>query len=323
MKAITYAEYGSPEVLQLQDLPSPQPKAKEVLIRVKATSVNIVDCIFRAGYPYVSRLGAGLFRPSHPILGTDLSGVVEAVGEGVKKFKIGDEVFASTSPNTGAHAEYFSISEDGPIALKPVNMSFEDAAAVPYGALTALPFLRDTGKIKAADKVLINGAAGGVGMYAVQLAKYFGAEVTTTSSARNFELLQKLGADHLIDYHTEDFTQSKKQYDIIFDAVGKSSFGQAKHVLSPNGIYMTTVPTFGIMFQMLIASHFRKQKAKIAFTGLLDHASKEKDLIFLKELIESGKLIAIVDKAYPFEEVAEAHSYVEGGQKSGNVVLWL
>lgn len=319
MKAIIYNEYGSPEVLKLKDLVKPIPKDNEVLIKVKGTTVTAVDCIFRSGKQFFARLATGPSKPKLTILGSEFAGVIEAVGKDVKLFKVGDEVFGDT--NKGTYVEYICLSDDGALSLKPGALSFEEAAALPYGVLTALPFLRDNGKIKSGQKVLINGASGSVGSYAVQLAKYFGAEVTAVCGPSNVGLVSSLGADRVIDYSKEDFAKGKNTYDVIFDTVGKSSFSICKSSLKPGGIYLTTVISVRIMFQMLVSTKISSRKAVIAFTGLRKPEEKAKDLIFLKKLIEEGKVKPVIDRQYRFEQIPEAHQYVEKGHKKGNVVI--
>jgi NADPH:quinone reductase-like Zn-dependent oxidoreductase len=316
MKAIVYTKFGPPDVLQLKEVEKPTPKEDEVLIRVYATAVAAEDPGMRAS-PGLN----GLRKPKNPILGSYLAGEIEAVGIEVKRFKEGDQVFGSTFPAGGAYAEYICVPEKGALASKPVNMTYEEAAAIPNGGLTALPFLRDKGKIQSGQKVLINGASGAVGTAAVQLARYFGAEVTGVCSTTNLELVKSLGADKVIDYTKEDFTQTGQTYDIIFDAVGKSSFSRCKDSLTKSGIYLTTVPMPADILQMLWTSIAGDRKVRFAATGLRPASKKKKELIFLKELIEAGKIKAVIDRRYPLEQIAEAHRYVEKGHKKGNVVI--
>jgi NADPH:quinone reductase-like Zn-dependent oxidoreductase len=253
-----------------------------------------------------------------------LAGEIESVGKDVKRFRKGDQVYGFTGfRRLGAYAEYTCMPEKGAVAIKPVNMTYEEAAAIPNGGLTALPFLRDTGKIRGGQKVLINGASGAVGTAAVQLAKYFGAEVTGVCSTTNLELVKSLGADQVIDYTTEDFTKSGQTYDIIFDAVGKSSFLRCKGSLKQRGVYLATTPTLAHILQMLWTSMVGSKKAMFWNAGLKPSSEVVKDLIFLKELIEAGKVKSVIDRRYPLEQIAEAHSYVEKGHKKGNVVITL
>ena len=322
MKAIVCIKYGSPDVLQLKEIEKPIPKDNEVLMRVYATTVTAVDCTFRKGSPFISRFFTGLTKPKHPIQGTEFAGVIESIGKKVKIFQPGDQVFGTTSTGNGTYAEYICLSEEETLAIKPSNMTFEEAAGCD-GALTALPFLRDTGKIQNGQKVLINGASGSVGTAAVQLARYFGAEVTGVCSTTNLELVKSLGAHHVIEYTKEDFTKSGQTYDIIFDTVGKISFLRCKRSLKKNGIYLEAALTPMIIPQMLWTSMIGSKKAMIAFTGLRPPSERAKDLIFIKDLIEAGKIIPVVDKTYPLEQIAEAHRYVEKGHKRGNVVITL
>ncbi len=317
MKAVFYEKYGSPDVLQLRDVPKPVPENNEVCVKTHATAVSPADCAFREGKPLITRAFTGLRKP-RVILGAVLAGDVESVGKDVRQFKVGDPVFASSGTDFGALAEYKCLPENGTIAIKPSNMSYEEAAPVCDGALTALIFLMDKAKIQPGQKILINGASGSIGTYAVQLAKYFEAEVIGVCSTTNLDMVRSLGADSVIDYTKTDFTTEDVRYDIVFDTVGKRSFSDCRRVLKHGGLYLTTVPTATIFPQMLWTSFVGSKKAVFAATGLME--TKER-IMLLKDLIESDKIKTVIDRCYPLDEVAEAHRYVEKGHKKGNVVI--
>ncbi len=314
MKAIVYTKFGPPEVLHLQEVEKPTPKANEVLIKIVATTVVKEDPDMRASPGF-----NGFLKPKNPILGQELAGEVEAIGKDVTRFKPGDQVFGIDM--FGAYADYKCMPENGALAIKPANMSFEEAASVPNGALTALPFLRDKGNIQSGQTVLVYGASGSVGSAAVQLAKYYGAEVTGVCSTTNLEWVKSLGADQVIDYTREDFTKNSKTYDIIFDTIGKRSFSECKGSLTEEGIYLATVPTPAMMLQALWTAKSGSKKVRFAATGLRPASEKIKDLVFLAELIEAGKIKPVIDRCYPLEQIVEAHRYVKKGHKKGNVVI--
>jgi NADPH:quinone reductase-like Zn-dependent oxidoreductase len=322
MKAIVYPSYGSPDVLRVADVAKPSPRDNEVLIRIRAAAVTTTDVNLRGG-DKLMRLVFGLRKPKRPILGTEFAGEIEAVGKDVTRFKPGDQIFAATGAGFGAHAEYICLPEDGALAPKPANATFEEAAAICEGGMTALPFLRDTGKIRPGHTVLINGASGAVGSAAVQLAKHFGADVTAVCGPTNAEMVKSLGADSVIDYSREDFTRNGQTYDIIFDAVGKRSFSECKGSLKPGGVYMATVPSLALYAHVLWTTKFGNKKARVAATGLRSPGEKAKDLLVLKALVEAGELRPIIDAGYSMDRVAEAHRHVETGHKKGHVVMTL
>ena len=314
MKAIEYTKFGPPDVLQLQEVVKPIPKDNEVFIKIFATTVVKEDPDWRRSPGF-----NGFLKPRNPILGQEFAGEIEAVGKDVTHFKPGDRVFGIVM--FGAYAEYLCVPEDGAIAIKPASMSYEEAASIPNGTLTALPFLRDKGNIQNGQSVLIYGASGSVGTAAIQLARYFGTEVTGVCSTANLELVESLGADHVIDYTREDFTENDNTYDIIYDTVGKLSFSKCKGSLKNDGTYLTTVPTPGIMLQALWPAKSSGKKVKFLAAGLRSASKKVNDLDFLTELIEAGEIKAVIDRCYPLAEMAEAHHYVEKGHKKGNVVI--
>lgn len=317
MKAVVTTKYGSPEVLHYQDVPKPAPKDKEVLIKVRAASVGPSDTAFRKGDPFIVKLIYGLRKPKYDVMGTEFAGEIAGVGKEVTRLRVGDAVMGMSPHTFGAHAEYMVLAEREPLVMKSAGMSFEQAAALCDGGPTALTFIRDVAKVRAGQKVLVNGASGAVGSAGVQLAKYYGAEVTGVCSTANVEMVKALGADHVVDYTTTDFTKSAQRYDVIFDAVGKSSFGRCKRILTPNGIYMNTVPGLGLIFSLL-TTMFGRKKAKFATAGLVQNND---NLTFLRDLFDAGHLCPVIDRRYALSQAADAHRYVETGHKKGNVVV--
>jgi NADPH:quinone reductase-like Zn-dependent oxidoreductase len=323
MKAVVCIKYGAPDVLQLKEVEKPAPKGDEVLIRIYATTVTSADVRLRSStfgplFWLPARIAMGITGPRRTIPGGEFAGEVEAVGQDVKRFKEGDHVFGSNGFGRGANAEYICLPEEGTLAIKPANVTYEEAAAVPFGGFSALFFLRDKGKIQNGQKVLIIGASGSVGTASIQVAKYFGAEVTGVCSTTNLELVKSLGADKVIDYTQEDFTKSGETYDIIFDTVGKRSFSHCKDSLKQEGVYLSTLPTLPLLLQMMWTSRLGSKKAIYGIAP-----ERTEDLILLKELIEAGKIKSVIDRRYPLEQIAEAHGYVEKGHKKGNVVVTL
>jgi NADPH:quinone reductase-like Zn-dependent oxidoreductase len=321
MKAIVASGYGGPEVLELKMVDRPEPKANEVLVRVQATSATRADSMIRTGKPYFGRLMLGLTKPKNPIPGTGFAGIVEAVGADVDSLKEGDRVFGETALGFSTNAEYVAVPENGVILPMPENMSFTEATTFCDGHLTSINFLKEIANLQTGQKVLINGASGALGTAAVQLAKYYGAEVTGVCSTRNVGLARSLGADHVIDYTQEDFTRRRGEYDVIYDTVGKSSFRKAKHSLTDNGQYISPVLNFGLLLQMLRTSLFGRKKAKFAATGMKKEGELRSLLSELVEIFREGRLRTVIDRQFPLEKVAEAHLYIAGGHKKGNVVI--
>ena len=318
MKAVRFEKYGSPDVLQLKEVEKPAPAENQVLVKVQAASVNPLDWHRMRGTPFLARLDGGLRKPKNPKLGADVAGRVEAVGSNVTQFHPGDEVFGS---GVGSFAEYMCIRENV-IALKPANLSFEQAAAVPVVAFTALQGLRDTGHIQPGQTVLVNGASGGVGTFAVQLAKSFGAEVTGVCSTRNLDMVRSIGADHVIDYTREDFTRSGQLYDLIYDAVGNRSVSAYKRALKPQGrCVIAGFTTLSRLFEHIVVGAW-VSKTGDRKIGLMRTAEpNQNDLLFVKELLEAGKVVPVIDRCYPLSETAEAIRYLEAGHARGKVVI--
>ena len=328
MKAIGYTEYGPPDVLQLKEVEKPSPKDNEVLIRIQAVSVNYGDIVARNfgntparefNMPLLfwlpAKIAFGLNKPKKQILGNEFAGEIEAVGKDVTRFKQGAQVFAYSGQNMGAYAEYVCMPENGMVVIKPANMTYEEASVVPYGGIMALTHLRKV-EIKSGQKVLINGASGGIGSLAVQLAKNSGAEVTGVCGTPRLEFVKSLGADKVIDYTREDFTQNGEKYDLIYDILGRSSFPRCKGSLTNNGRYLLASFKTGDIWQMLRTKLSGSRKVICAIGS-----EKPEDLVYLKEIVEAGKIKSVIDRTYPLEEAAEAHRYVEKGHKKGHVVI--
>ena len=320
MKAIVYTKYGSPDVLQLKEVERPTPKEHEVLVKVQATSINATDWHLLTADIFLVRLNMGLFKPKNTILGCDIAGRVEAVGSGVTQFKPGDAVFGDNfGHNFGGFAEFLSASESD-LALKPANLSFEEAAAVPLAARTALQGLRDLGQIQSGQKVLINGASGGVGTFAVQVAKYYGAEVTAVCSTRNVDMARTLRADHIIDYTQEDFTQNGQKYDIILAVNGYHPIKAYQRALTPRGIYVMTGGSLSQFFEVMLQGPRMTKKEGQQFRALTLKPNP-KDLPLLKELLETCKIVPVIDKRYALSEVPDAFRYFGEGHAKGKVVI--
>lgn len=320
MKAIVYEKYGPPEVLHVQEVPKPTPKDNEVLIKVHATTVTSGDWRARSlnlpkGFGSMGRLFFGVSKPRQPILGTELAGDIEAVGKDVTKFKAGDQVFAFSGVGMGGYAEYKCMTEDGALAHKPANLTYDEAAALSFGGTTALDFFR-RGKLQSGESVLINGASGGVGTAAVQLASHFGAEVTGVCSASNMELVGSLGAHHVIDYTTEDFTANGKTYDVIVDTVGTAPFARSKGSLTERGRLLLVLGGLPDLLQIPWVS-MTSSKSVIGGPAI----GRPEDVRHLAELAEEGAFKPVIDRRYPFEQIADAHRYVDTGRKKGNVII--
>ncbi|MGD8622268.1 MAG: NAD(P)-dependent alcohol dehydrogenase [Anaerolineales bacterium] len=325
MKAVIWTQYGPPEVLELGQVEKPVPGDGEILIRVHATTVTKGDCEMRSlDFPFLlgipMRIWMGFFKPKRgKLLGTEFAGVIEEMGKNVTRFKVGDEVFGSAGMNLGTNAEYICLSENpddmgGAVAIKPENMTFEEAATIPFGARDSLHFIR-LGNIQSGDRILINGAGGSIGVFAVQLAKLKGAEVTAVDSVEKLDMLRELGADHVIDYRSQDFTESGIVYDVIFDVVGTVRFSKANNVLKPGGAYLLANP----ISQMLSGSWTRMTTDRQVIMQVSSPTLE--DLITVRKLIEAGKLQTVIDRSYPLEQIVEAHHYVETGAKMGNLVI--
>jgi NADPH:quinone reductase-like Zn-dependent oxidoreductase len=321
MKAAWIDQYGPPDVVTVRDIAEPAIGARQVLVRQRASNVSPADCAFRSADPFIVRFYTGLLRPKAPVPGETIAGTVEAVGAQVKRFNPGDRVFGITELAMGAMAENVVMPEDCAVVVMPDGLSFEEAGGLPYSYLTAMPFLRDEAKLRPGMSLLINGAAGSIGTVAIQIARSMGAHITAVCSTRNAELVRSLGADVVIDRTKTDFTKDLAKYDVVFDAVGKSSYGACRKALKRGGIYLTTVPSFAILIHMMRRNRADGTRAKLATTGLRPAAKKAEDMLVLKKLVESGTLRGVIDKVFPLELIADAHRYVELGTKAGDVII--
>jgi NADPH:quinone reductase-like Zn-dependent oxidoreductase len=321
MKAITSRQYGSPSVIKIEDIDKPVPKENEILVKVSSAAVTSGDARIRGlkvpfGFKFITRLVFGFKKPKQPVLGVVFSGIIESIGKDVKEFDIGDEVFGASN-KFGSHAEYLAVPESGAVTIKPVNISFDEAAAIPFGGLTSLKYLRDFGKIKNGQKILIVGASGALGVYGVQLAKFYGAEVTGVCSTPNVKLVKSLGADKVVDYTITDFTQNGETYDIIYDTVGKTTFSACKRSLHKKGRLLLAAAGMSQYFQVLFTSVAHKKV--VAGVAVFN----KKDLNVIADLIESEKIKAVIGKRFPLEDAADAHAYVDTGHKVGSAVIIL
>ncbi|MGJ8585548.1 MAG: NAD(P)-dependent alcohol dehydrogenase [Marinosulfonomonas sp.] len=321
MKAVEYTDYGTVDVLEINDIPRPVPGPNEILVKVGATTVTAVDLAFRKGTPWAARLYTGVFKPKNRVLGAELAGTVQEVGQGVTRYRKGDRILAATKSGMGAHAEYVVLPEDGAQIKLPAQITDTQAVAISGGGLTALPFLRDHGHLRPGQSILINGASGAVGIAAVQLAKHFGADVTAVSSGQNMSFVKSIGADVTIDYAQQDFTALDRSFDVVFDVSGKSSFRAARRVLKPKGIFLATNISIGTLVAMLVTSLFPGKKAVFAATGLRPAAEQKSDLEHLLSMTTAGPYKPVIDRSYPIDHIADAYDFAENGHKKGNVVV--
>lgn len=321
MKAIIVSKYGAPEVMQVVEREKPEIGANEILIKVKASSLSPVDMAFRKGDPWITRLFLGLFKPKNDIPGDIIAGIIDQVGQGVSTFTVGDLVYGHVGLKMGGHGEFVKVKSDEAIVKMPDHMSFDEAAAFAYSAMTALPFMEEHYHITPETKVLINGGSGAIGTFAIQLAKQKGGHVTAVCSVDSVPNIKLLGVDHIIDYESEDFTKAKDQYDLIFDAVGKSSFSRCKKVLNDHGIYLSTVPNFSLLIRSTLGLKSHHRKAKFIATGLRKNDQKKIDLNKLSNYYEKGVLKAVIDRTFTQSEIVKAHEYIESGKHKGNVIL--
>lgn len=317
MKAALSKKYGSPDVIRLMDVATPNPKGYEVRVKIHAATVNRTDCGLRAAHPFITRFFTGFFRPKNSILGSEFTGIIDTIGKDVKSFKVGDEVFGISASKYGAHAEYLCMDEEASITTIPDNLSLENALAICEGSWYAWNNLKEV-KLKQGDTILINGGSGSIGSAAIQLAKSFGVEITAVTNTKNLKLVKELGASQVIDYTHEDFTQLAVQFDYIFDAVGKSTYFKCKKLLKPKGVFFSTElgPYIQNPFLVLWTSRFGSKKVLFPIPQ-----DKKENLLFFKKLAEQGQLKPVIDRVYPFDQIIEAYKYVETGQKTGSVVI--
>ena len=321
MLAAVSRRYGPPDVVTITDVPRPEPGDDEILVRVRAATVGVVDGLARRGSPWYARAHFGPLRPRFPVLGCDFAGQVETAGSAVTRFGVGDAVFGTIAPRFGAHAEYVCLPEHGAVAPKPASVTYPEAAAL--ADATALCFLRDKAGLRAGQAVLVNGASGAVGSAAVQLARHVGATVTGVCSGPHVRLVRKLGAESVLDYTRTDFTRAGRSYDVIFDVAGTSSFGRCRRVLNRGGVYLTTAPSPAIFAQMPWTARFGSRRAVVAFTGLRSASEKREDLLVIKELAEASALTPVVGACYPLARIADAHRHVDAGHKKGSIVVMM
>ena len=321
MKTVQYTQYGSHQVLKVEEAEQPTPKDNEVLVKIRAASITRADTMMRRGSPYIGRLMLGLTKPKYSGVGTGLAGEIEAIGAKVSQFKVGDQVFGESIFGSGTNAEYVCVPEDGVLVKKPDNLSYEEVCSTCDGPMTSLNFLRDVGQLKSGQQVLIIGASGSLGCAAVQIAKHLGAEVTAVCSGANADLVQSLGADRVIDYTRQDFRKEDQKYDIIFDTIGKQSYCECRQSLKSDGVYLTPVFSLGNVFTMLITGIFSRKKAKFSATGMRPTNELRTMLRELKGMFESNQLQSVIDRRYPIAETANAHAYIDQGHKKGNVVM--
>jgi NADPH:quinone reductase-like Zn-dependent oxidoreductase len=321
MKAVWIDRYGPPDVLAVRDIPTPTIGPRDVLIRQAASNVSPADCAMRSADPFIIRFFSGLLRPNAGVPGETIAGTVEAVGAEVTRFKPGDRVFGITELALGALAELIAVPESSALVKMPDTLGFEEAGGLPYSFLTAMPFLRDEAQLKPGQKILILGASGSIGLVAVQLARNMGAHVTAVCSTRNIALVQSLGAHEVIDRTKTDFTRERSAYDVIFDTVGKSSFGKCRDALKPHGIYLTTVPSWSILFKMLFGNGAGQKRGKLATTGLRKPEPKARDMELLAGIVGRGELKGVIDRVFTLDEIAAAHRFVELGTKAGDAII--